>query len=226
MEFSKRIDFLSAELPSLIATEINPKLFRKGVPQEKEGSRIVHWRIEGTKLYLIIEGTTYLRPHDAFLRLRNFLAEKWGKEYKIGVRSVGIRFYTITLEIKKIPKEPIELKVPWVEDIQIKQKKVVIKLRDLDSTAIEDRYIERIIKRVEEKINLSLYGGKAEHWELMWESRKRKPVWDKDPTKEMEKRGWIKKFDVGVWLHTPITAKMIRTFYNICLLYTSPSPRD
>ncbi len=214
MEFSKPIDFLKLDFPKLIA-QINSELFRKGVPQEQEGSRIVHWNIVGTKLILTIEGTTYLRPHDALLRLRKFLAQKFGKEYNIGVRSVFVKNYEIRLKPKRIAKEKVEVKVPWVKEIVQKDKEFLIKLQDLDSTALEDRYVERILKRIEEKINQKLYGGKAEHWELVWKSRKRRVVWNKDPTPEMEKRGWIKRFNVGVWLHMPITTKIMRTFQKI-----------
>ncbi|MGC8812303.1 MAG: aminoacyl--tRNA ligase-related protein [Candidatus Aenigmatarchaeota archaeon] len=217
MEFSKTLDQVKLDFPKIVAKEINSELFKKGVPPEQEGSRIVHWAIEGSKLLLTIEGTTYLRPHDAFLRLRNFLSEKFGKEYGIGVRNIFVKYYEIRYVPKKIPKEKIQVKVPWFKDAETKGNEIIIKLQNLDSTALEDRYVERILKRVEEKIELQEYGGKAEHWELIWKSKEKKPVWYKDPSEEMEKRGWIKRFDVGVWLHTPISAKIFRTMQQIAL---------
>ncbi|MEM5793903.1 MAG: aminoacyl--tRNA ligase-related protein [Candidatus Aenigmatarchaeota archaeon] len=217
MEFSKPLEPVKLDFPKLVAKEINSELFKKGVPPEQEGSRIVHWSIEGSKLLLTIEGTTYLRPHDAFLRLRNFLSEKFGKDYGIGVRNIFVKYYEIRYTPKKLPKEKIQVKVPWFKDAEVKGNELMIKLQNLDSTALEDRYVERILRRVEEKIELQEYGGKAEHWELIWKSKEKKPVWDKDPSEEMEKLGWIKRFDTGVWLYTPIPTKIFRTMQQIAI---------
>ncbi|MEM7821241.1 MAG: aminoacyl--tRNA ligase-related protein [Candidatus Aenigmatarchaeota archaeon] len=213
-EFSRPIDFLESQLPNIIAKEINTELFRKGVPKDQEGSRIVHWSIEGTKLFLTIEGTRYLRPHDAMLRLRNFLAERLG-EKQVGIRNMIIKEYEISYVPARMPKKDIRVMVPWFKDSLKKGEELIIRLQNLDSTAIEDRYVERILSRVEEKINLQFYGGKSEHWELIWQSPKRKPVWDKDPSEEMERLGWIKRFSTGVWLHTPITTKIMRVMEQI-----------
>ncbi len=217
LKFSRPLDFFEVDFPEMVAREINAKLFRKGVPSQQEGSRITHWTINGMKLFLTIEGTTYLRPHDALLRLRKYLAEFLGKNYNIGVRELLVKRYEIRFKPEKMPKKPIEVKVPWVESIELRGNEIVVKLQDLDAKALEDRYVERILRRINEKIELQLYGGKAEHWELIWRSKRRKPIWNKDPTPEMEKRGWIKRFSVGVWWHGPVSAKIMRTMERIAV---------
>jgi seryl-tRNA synthetase len=215
IEFSENVDFLSAKMPELVAKEINTQLFRKGVPPQQEGARLISWSFSLKKMFLTIEGTTYLRPHDALLRLRTYFSEKLGKENKIGVRKIFIKKYLISFKPQEMPNTDIKVNVPWVKKISKENDQIVLELQDLDSTAIEDRYVERIIRRIEEKIRQSLYGGKAEHWELLWKSKEKEPVWKENPTSELEKRGWIKKFDVGVWWHGTFTTKLMRTFQTI-----------
>ncbi len=215
IEFSADVDFLNKEMPEIINKDINKELFRKGVPKNQEGAKIVKWSVEGKKLLLTIEGTSYLRPHDAFLRLRTFFSQKLGKEHKTGVRSVYIKKYQIVFKPEEMTKEDIKVNVPWVKNISKSDGELNIELENLDSTAIEDRYIERILRRIDEKIKQSLYGGKAEHWELLWKSEEKDAVWKNDPTVELEKRKWIKRFDVGIWWHGTFTTKLMRTFQSI-----------
>src|SRR3989344_2304760 len=215
IEFSSDVDFLTDKFPNIAAKEINGQLFKKGVSKGQEGSTLVKWHVDHKKLFVTIDGTTYLRPHDAFLRLRNFMAEKLGKEHKIGVRSVFVEKYEISVKPERMPKEALKINVPWVNKITKKEGELIIELKDLDSTAMEDRYIEKIIKLVDGKINQSLYGGKAEHWELLWKSEEKKPLYKEDTTIELEKRGSIKRYDIGVWWHGTFTTKLMRTFQAI-----------
>lgn len=208
VEFSRPIEFLETDFPEIVAKEINNELFRKGVPVEQEGARITHWSIRGTKLFLTIDSDTYLRSHDALLRLRTYFAEKLGKE-QVGVRNILVKDYEIVYKPERKPKQRIEVKVPWFREARQKGDELIIYLQNLDSAALEDRYVERILKRIDEKILAQEYGGKAERWKLMWKSRRRKMIWKKDPTEEMEKRGWIKRIAAGEWLHTPISAKIM-----------------
>ena len=219
IELSKPIDFLTQTFPSLIA-KINSELFRKGVPKEQEGSRIVNWKIAGTKLFLRIEGTTYLRPHDALLRLRNFLAEKLGKEQGIGIRSLFVKEYEIRFKPKKMPKQMVEVKVPWVKEITQKDNKLLVKLQNLDSTALEDRYVERILRRIEEKISAQYVKGKAETREVVKKSRPKikKYKFKEDITEELIKKGWIKKFTTaGIWHFLPPMTALIRAIEQIII---------
>ena len=217
IEFSSSVEFLQQRLPELVAKEINTELLRKGVPAQQEGARLVRWLAVGTKLRVTIEGTTYLRPHDALLRLRTYFSEKLGRKYRIGVRSIGIKKYEIAYKPECMPKQSITVHVPWVQSISKRGNELRIVLKGLDATAIEDRYVENIIKLVEEKIAAATYGGKKERWKLLWQSRRKSPVWKSDPTPEMEKRGWIKRFDAGVWLHMPPSAKIMATMREIAM---------
>lgn len=215
LEFSGDVSFLESKLEKIVEKEVNPVLFRKGVPTEKEGSRLTHWGIVGNRLTVTIEGTTYLRPHDALLRLRTYFGERLGKKHQIGVREIFVKDYEIVYKPEKYPKTEVEVKVPWVKEVGEKNGWLLVRLQNLDASALEDRYVERILDRIGEKIRAQEYGGKAEHWELLWQSPRKKMVWDKDPTEEMEKRGWIKRIAAGEWLHTPISTKIMRTMQEI-----------
>lgn len=215
LEFSRDLNFLKSKLTEMVAKEINPVLFRKGVPTQKEGSKLTKCDVVGNRLTVTMEGTTYLRPHDALLRLRTFLGERLGKEHQIGVREIFIKDYEIVYKPEKRPKAKVEVKVPWVKEIREKDGELLVRLRNLDASALEDRYVERILDRIDEKILAQEYGGKAEHWELLWQSPRKEMVWDKDPTEEMEKRGWIRRIAAGEWLHTPISTKIMRTMHEI-----------
>ena len=217
LEFSKPLDFLTQTFPSLVAT-MNSELLRKGVPKEQEGSRIVNWKIIGTKIFLRIEGTTYLRPHDALLRIKNFLAEKFGKEHGIGLRDVLVKEYEIRFKPKRAPKQMVEVKVPWVKEIVQYGKELLIKLQNLDSTCLEDRYVERILKRIDEKILAQYVKGKEETKELIKKSKGRIKNYKikKDVTEELLKLGWIKNFELaGVWHFLPPMASLIRAIESL-----------
>lgn len=199
----------------MVAKEIDPVLFRRGVPVEKEGSRLTQWEVNGNRLNVTVEGTTYLRPHDALLRLRTYLGEKLGKRHQAGVREIFVKDYKIRYQPERKPKAGIEVKVPWVKEIREKDGELWIRLQDLDSQALEGRYVERTLDRIDEKIAAQEYGGKAEHWELLWQGPKKKMAWKRDPTEEMERRGWIKRIAAGEWLHTPMSTRIMRTMHEI-----------
>lgn len=215
LDFNKNIAFLKPEMPEMVEKEINLKLFRKGVPAEREGSRLTEWKVAGNRLTVTIEGTTYLRPHDALLRLRSYFGEKLGKKYQIGIREFFVKDYEIVYTPERKPKTEVDVKVPWIKEIGDIDGKLYIRLQNLDTTAIENRYIERILDRINEKILAQEYGGKAEHWELLWQSPRKRMIWAKDPTEEMEQRGWIKRIAAGEWLHTPISTRIMRTMQEI-----------
>ena len=102
-------------------------IFLKGVPKgkEDEASKIVSHKFEGNTLKLKIVSGTYTRSHEGLIRLKKPLAQKLGREYRIGVRGIEIANYTITIETDKAKK--LEgIKVPEceakVEDSKIKTK--------------------------------------------------------------------------------------------------------
>ncbi|MDM7935519.1 MAG: serine--tRNA ligase [Methanothrix sp.] len=191
-------------------------ILKKGAPEGK-GARIVQWRLSGDRIDLTIESDRYVRAHDALLRLRRPLAEMLGRQYRIGVRGIEVSRFDIEVEADR----SIEHRIPYVREIQFEGG--VLRLRldvgpggSLGQSEIENRIPDRIVSLLEEK--LESYGGKAEHWELLWESPARAPRFDRDPTEEMQRRGWIKHgASRGQWIFGPEATHLFRTFERIVL---------
>ena len=191
-------------------------ILQKGAP-EGHGAKIVQWMLAGDKIDLTIESDRFVRAHDALLRLRRPLAELLGKQYRIGVRGLEISRFEI-----EVPSDrAIEHKIPYVRNIRFEKGLLLLELDvgpggSLGQSELENRIPDRIVSLLEEK--LQTYGGKAEHWELLWESREREPKFKRDPTEEMLKKGWIKHGSSrGQWIYGPEATHIFRTFEQIVL---------
>jgi seryl-tRNA synthetase len=192
------------------------QILQKGAP-EGHGAQIVSWAVEGNRIDLIIESDRYVRAHDALLRLRRPLAELLGKQYRIGVRGFDVSRFDIEVESER----SIAHKIPYVRDIKYENGTLRLELDvgsggSLGQSEIENRIPDRIVSLLEEK--LQTYGGKAEHWELLWESPAREPKFNLDPTEEMQKAGWIRHgASRGQWIYGPQATHLFRTFEKIVL---------
>jgi seryl-tRNA synthetase len=184
---------------------------------EGHGAKIVQWMLVGDKIDLTIESDRFVRAHDALLRLRRPLAELLGKQYRIGVRGLDISRFEI-----EVPSDrAIVHKIPYVRNINFENGQLLLELDvgpggSLGQSELENRIPDRIVSLLEEK--LQTYGGKAEHWELLWESREREPKFKRDPTEEMLKASWIKHGSSrGQWIYGPQATHVFRTFEQIVL---------
>lgn len=192
------------------------QLLQKGAP-EGQGARIKEWKLEGNRIDLVIDSDRYVRAHDALLRLRRPLAELLGKQYRIGVRGFDVARFEIEVESER----PIEHKIPYVRDIKYEKGLLQLELDvgpggSLGQPEIENRIPDRIVSLLEEKIQS--YGGKSEHWELLWESAEHPFKFNKDPTEEMVKQGWIKHgASRGQWIYGPQATHLFRTFEKIVM---------
>lgn len=191
-------------------------LLQKGAP-EGHGAAVSQWKLIGNRIDLTIESDRYVRAHDAVLRLRKPLAELLGKKYHIGVRGLDISKFEIEVESDRA----IEHKIPYVKEIKFENGLLKLDLDvgpsgTLGQSEIENRIPDRIVSLLEEK--LQSYGGKGEHWELLWESAEREPRFNRDPTEEMLKSGWIKHGSSrGQWIYGPEATHIFRTFEQIVL---------
>lgn len=225
MKIKLKADFIfSAELKDKKAVEeeikrINSDVLKKGCPKEliKEAAEITDFKIKKDVLEIEIDSGSRVRAHTALLRIRNELSENLSKKLKVGIRNIEIKDFEIEgIEVESKPKE--EMKIPFVKKLEYKDKAINITVDEkIPIDFIEKGAIDRLIELIPEKIKQQNWGGKGEHWELLWTSKKKEPVWDKDPSPEMEKRGWIQKFHRGVWYHTPISTHIMRTFEKIVM---------
>lgn len=203
------------DIPNLLE-EANQGILKKGCPEgkEEEASEVREWRFEGVNLFLRILSGRYVRAHHAVKRLRNFLSENIGKKYKTGIRKVFIDRFEIQYELDRAPEKEITL--PFVQKLEIRGNTAYLELENLSEDLLESG-IDRLLDLLDDKIKRQGYGGKAEHWEILWESPHREPIWTSDPTQEMIKHGWIVRYLPGIWYHSFTSSKILRTIEQICL---------
>ncbi len=193
--------------------EAKTTIMKKGVPEGK-GARIISWSIKDNSIFFDIESDRYLRAHDAFIRLRKPIANLLGRKYRIGIRGMEIEEYIIKLPSEKT----LHLhKLPYVKTMKFQNGMVTLEL-EVNEAELEKRIPDRIITLIEDKIAAKSFGGKAEHWSLLWESPKKEHRFKGDPTQEAEKRGWIKRTgNRGQWIYGAQMTKIFRTFEKIVM---------
>ena len=191
-------------------------ILEKGAP-EGQGAHLTTWKLYGNRIDLVIDSDRFVRAHDALLRLRRPLSEILGKQFRIGVRGLDVSRFDIEVESDRA----ITHKIPYVREIKFENGRLFLSLDvgpegSLGQSEIENRIPDRIISLLEEK--LQSYGGKTEHWELLWESAAREPKFSRDPTEEMQKVGWIKHGSSrGQWIYGPQATAVFRAFEKIVL---------
>ncbi|MCL7412391.1 MAG: serine--tRNA ligase [ANME-2 cluster archaeon] len=188
-------------------------ILSRGAPEGK-GARITSVDVTDNGIELEITSGRFVRVHDAMLRLRKPLAELLGKGHRIGIRGIDIAEYMITIPSEK-PLKP--LKIPYVSSMEYIDGAIVLTL-EVGQSEIENRIPDRIITLIEDKVAAQSYGGKGEHWNLLWESGRKERVFNEDPTQELVKSGWIKRgASRGQWIHGPQSVAVFRAFERIVI---------
>lgn len=188
--------------------------FNNRLDERKEQAAVEEWNINNDTLSITIVSQGRRRAHELLLQLRKNISEKLGEEHHVGVRSLKTRRYEIVFDVEKKPLH--EVSIPFAS-LSINNKRVTIILESVDEEFLTKNYVDRIIRRVREKIDAQHYEGKKECWELIWESEQKKPVWNRDPSEEMQKLGWIVSFGKGKWFYRPPAAAIIRAMEKIAL---------
>ncbi len=186
-------------------------LFKKG----EDGAHITSWKKEGTTVEMRIISGRKGRSHEIALRIKKSLSAVLGKKHKVGIREMVIKAYTITFDVEKEPLR--EVTIPFA-DVSFQGKKVKMRISKKGEEFLRENYVDRMIKVLQEKIHAQHYEGKKEYWKLLWQSEKREPVWNKDPSDEMQKKGWIVSGPTkGKWFYRPPAAAIIRAMEKIAL---------
>lgn len=216
--FSADLDAEAVEAVGKLVQEANHTLFRKGVPQgvaEEEIGRITNWSVAGNVLSLDIGSGAYTRAHDALFRFRKQIAPTLGK-FRLGLRTIDIRAYTITMQ-GEFPENFRVPALPFILRSSLQDGTLDIEL-SLDAASLEDRVPDRLVRLMEEKLQAASYGGKAEHWELLFDSGQKPRFFKEDPTEEMINRGWIRHgLSRGQWIHGPQSVQLFRAFEKIVI---------
>lgn len=173
-------------------------------------------KIEKNQLLLNILSEGGFRPHNALLQIKNNISREFGKKHRLGIRDIKVEEYIINFELKK--KALKKISIPFA-DVKIDGKNVTMNLKDVDDEFLRRNYIDRMINRVNEKVENQYYEGKGEFWKLIWESGDKKHVWSKDPTEEMIKKDWLEQGPTkGKWFFRPQAAAVLKTMEKIAIM--------
>ncbi len=179
------------------------------------------WKIKNSQLSLTISSIDSVPPHVAILRIRKQMAEVIGKKYRVGLRGFEFKKYTIETELEQEPLEKFTL--PLTSKLTFKEKdgkhSVVI---EIDPKILEDFVekgaIERIVRRVSDKISKQHYGAKKEHHDVLWYSGEKKLYTDKNPTQLMQKANWIQRTNYrNQWLLSPTITTLAEALKQIMI---------
>lgn len=217
MKFNLNACFTFSNEVSAIDEKIRKFLndYNKNLYQKDKSIEIKEVKVEKNKLYFDITSGGMIRPHNLLLNLKNNISKEFGKEYHIGVRDIKIHSYFIEFELEKEPLK--EIKIPFA-DLEVLGKNVKMILKDVSDEFLQKNYIDRMITLVREKVNNQYYEGKKEFWQLIWQSEKKEHVWNKDPTEEMIKLGWLKQGPTkGKWFYRVEAAAILKTMERIAI---------
>ena len=197
--------------------EANRVLFMRGVPKGVDPAEV--GRITGTPefrenvLLLTFESGAYTRAHDALFRFRKQVASTLGK-FRLGIREIEIGTCSITMK-GDFPENFRVPKLPFIAESVLADGTLTLSLA-VSAADLENRIPDRLVRLVEEKIEAATYGGKDEHWELVFESGVKPRHFTKDPTAAMVERGWIKHAPArGQWIFGPQAVQLFRAFEQI-----------
>jgi len=211
LTLSSDISGFSSEFERFIA-EANQSILRKGA---EKLAVIERFTIENETLCLWITSEGTLRPHNTLLQIKNALSKELGTSHHIGVRDITITTYTISFDLPRPPRKKVS--IPFA-DVTIQDNQATMVLSDVSEEFLRGNYIDRMMNRVREKVENQYYEGKAEFWKLIWKSEEKPPVWNKDPTEEMERLGWLKQGPTkGKWFYRPQAAAILKTMETIAI---------
>jgi len=192
-------------------TEANKTILTKGAP-EGQGALITEWELGEDRISFTLKSGRYVRVHDAALRLKKNLAGILGKEFKIGLRGTEVESFLILVPSEQGLKE---IKVPYVTKMENVEGGIVLQL-EVGEAEMKNRVPDRILTLLEDKIEATRYGAKAEHWNLIWQREPMEHPFKEDPTQAMMKEGWLKRGSSrGQWIHGPQSTRIFRTFEKI-----------
>ncbi len=211
---------LSRELPSEAIEDLkkvieflNRDYLKRGGGEE--GAEIVRWSVEGSKIVMELVCGRRVRIDEASLRIRNVLTKEIGPKYRVGIRELRL----VNPRIELDGEVRVSLKLPLVKGLSVVDGKTVIELEELKESEIKKPIFLRLLRLVQDKEARARWGGKAEHWKLIKQSRTKieKPVLTEDPNKILEEIGWVKRMSIGQFLYTPPFAYLLNMIRELFL---------
>ena len=210
--FNQDIESIGREEFSEIIDDLNKEILIKGAKDPAEAAKILDWSIEDSRLILQLESGRKVRIDDAALRIRNAFLRDFCRKHKVGVRELILRDTVLELD----GRLGVYLKVPFIRDIEVRDEKTYIYFTELTESEFKKQIFVRLIRLLEEKEAKEKWKGKAEHWQLIKQSREKiKVPFREDPNKILEDIGWIKRFAIGQWIFTPPFTYLMNMMKNL-----------
>ncbi|MHA1829303.1 MAG: aminoacyl--tRNA ligase-related protein [Candidatus Heimdallarchaeaceae archaeon] len=218
---------LSNPLPAEAEKDIEEFLknfIEKTQETRKEGEfSISNWETKDSTFYLTISSNNSLSPHVAILRMRKQFAGLIGKKFRVGIRGFKLDKYIIETEIDKPPKKefslPLTTNLEFFESNDKNMARIEID-PEIEEDFVEKGTIERIVRRVSEKISKQYYGAKKEHHDVVWYSGEKKMFTDKNPTQLMQKANWIQRTNYrNQWILSPTITTLAEALKQIMVDY-------
>ena len=224
MEFQLdgRINFSSdpdKKAVEAVLSEAGKDMLNRGAP-EGQGAKISSFSLKKNVLSISLSSGRHVRPHDAIMRLKKALAEKLGKDFKIGVRGHSIDKYVIVLDIPgdKHLAETLS-KLPMVSSAKA-GKAFTITLEDVPQENLDDNSIDRLVN-----LAVSLSEAKPpgeEHVILIKKSAEKKMLTEKNPADVAEQLGWIKAFPGrGQWVYSEPYSRVLRAIEDLVIKHVA-----
>jgi len=248
--FNKNAEDAKEDIAKFVE-EANKNILLKGVKEgdESEGAKITQWNLDNNKLNVEIKSGSKVRSHDGILRIKKPLTQLLGKKYHLGIRKVHIDSYQITIptgdgeyEINK----QLAKNLPQIDDFQIKDKYVIITLKDINESEIRKQGINRVIRHIASKKedetvidenevkNQTMASGdpsenleekdltftvtKSTPGEIIARSPEFETYFEGDVTEKAIELGWIKTFPGrGQWFYGPQMTALQRAFEKVLI---------
>jgi seryl-tRNA synthetase len=193
-------------------------LLSRGAPRgkEAEAARIMKWGIAGKELSVEIESGRYVRAHDALLRLAKLLGEELGKKYKLGIRTIKVSEYIITLPSREISKDALRELKKLPCKIKVEEQAVSLILRNLSEADLRGRVVDRLVSMAEDI--LARVPAHAVAPKVVRRGKSIKHTFKEDPFEVAKRLGWITEFPGrGQWIYAAPYAKLLRTIEDLII---------
>ena len=248
--FNKNAEDAKEDIAKFI-DEANENILLKGVKEgnESEGAKITDWNIKENELSIKIESGSKVRSHDGLLRIKKPLTQLLGKKYHLGIRKLHIDNYQVIIptgEGKYEINHQLVRNLPQIDDFQIKDKCVIVTIKDITESEIRKQGINRIIKHIstkkedvdeskkeDDKQNINAAGEPPEDLnekdltfsvtkitpgEIIARSGEFETYFEGDVTEKAIELGWIKAFPGrGQWFYGPQMTALQRVFEKILI---------
>ncbi|MCC7561694.1 MAG: serine--tRNA ligase [Methanobrevibacter arboriphilus] len=248
--FNKNAEDAKEDIAKFI-DEANENILLKGVKEgnESEGAKITDWNIKDDKLSIKIESGGKVRSHDGLLRIKKPLTQLIGKKYHLGIRKLHIDNYQVIIptgEGKYEINHKLVRNLPQIDDFEIKDKYVIVTIKDINESEIRKQGVNRIIKHISTKkedidksnkeydnqdINaarepsedlsekdLTFTVTKITPGEIIARSGEFQTYFEGDVTEKAIELGWIKTFPGrGQWFYGPQMTALQRAFEKILI---------